>query len=74
MVMPQFEDHEFVKSSESEQRMPLRSRLCVEVAIRKDVIGVRNSNDPDKKTVIFTPEEWDAFVAGVKNNEFDIKR
>jgi hypothetical protein len=33
---------------------------------------VRNSQDSDSaKALIFTKEEWKAFVKGVKANEFD---
>jgi hypothetical protein len=34
-------------------------------------VAVRNSNRPDDGFVTFTPAEWDAFVAGVKADEFD---
>jgi hypothetical protein len=45
---------------------------CVAVAIKPHGVAVRNSLDPNKNTVFFTTEEWDAFVKGVKNNEFDL--
>ncbi len=45
---------------------------CVEVAQKEDTIAVRNSNDVNKNTVFFTKSEWEAFVSGVKNNEFNI--
>ncbi|GGL42178.1 DUF397 domain-containing protein [Planomonospora parontospora] len=32
---------------------------------------VRDSKDPDGPVLAFTPSEWDAFVDGVKNGEFD---
>lgn len=47
-------------------------KTCVAVAIVEDGVAVRNSNDPDKNTVFFTHEEWQAFVLGVKNDEFEI--
>jgi len=43
---------------------------CVEVAIKKDVIAVRNSNAKHNK-LFFTPKEWDAFVKGVKDGQFE---
>ena len=46
-------------------------RTCVSVKIDGDTVYVRNSNDPDKKTLVFTAEEWRAFVAGVKKGEFE---
>lgn len=44
---------------------------CVEVALGDERIAVRNSNDRDAGTVYFTRSEWAAFVAGVKDGEFD---
>lgn len=45
---------------------------CVEVAFVGGAIAVRDSQNPQKGTLIFTPEEWDAFVAGAKDGEFDL--
>jgi hypothetical protein len=45
---------------------------CVEVAFVDGVIAVRNSKDPSGEVLIFTPSEWDAFVGGAKDGEFDI--
>jgi uncharacterized protein DUF397 len=36
------------------------------------VITMRDAKDPDSPTLVFTPAEWDAFVAGVKDGEFDL--
>jgi Domain of unknown function (DUF397) len=44
----------------------------VEVAFVGDAIAVRDSNDPDGPVLIFTPAEWDAFVDGAKDGEFDV--
>lgn len=63
-----FEDSEFSKSSFSQYTW----NVCVQVAKRKDAIGVRDSKDPDKTTLCFSPEEWQAFIDGVKKGEFDI--
>ncbi|MFG1864797.1 DUF397 domain-containing protein [Microbispora bryophytorum] len=35
------------------------------------LIAVRDSKDPDGPKLFFTPAEWDAFLAGVKADEFD---
>jgi len=44
---------------------------CVEVADNlPGIIAVRNSNDPDGPTVVFTPAEWTAFIKGVHAGEF----
>jgi hypothetical protein len=36
------------------------------------VITVRDAKHPDGPKLFFTPDEWHAFVAGVKNGEFDL--
>ncbi|MFI0419398.1 DUF397 domain-containing protein [Spongiactinospora sp. 9N601] len=33
---------------------------------------LRDSKNPDGPVLTFTPAEWEAFVAGVKDGEFDI--
>ena len=45
---------------------------CVEVGRTSegDVL-VRDSKDRSQEALAFTPEEWTAFVAGVKAGEFD---
>jgi hypothetical protein len=45
---------------------------CVEVAQLPDgQIGVRDSKSPHGPVLRFTPGEWDAFTAGVRNGDFD---
>jgi Domain of unknown function (DUF397) len=45
---------------------------CVEVASMADGgVAVRDSKHPDGPVLRFTPGEWDAFVGGVRNGEFD---
>jgi Domain of unknown function (DUF397) len=45
---------------------------CVEVAnLANDEIGVRNSRDAEGAILRFTPDEWHAFLGGVRNGEFD---
>jgi len=45
---------------------------CVEVADLADGrIGVRHSKDAGGPVLRFTPGEWDAFIGGVRNGEFD---
>lgn len=44
----------------------------VEVAFVDDLIGLRNSAEPDGTVLVFTRAEWDAFVAGAKDGEFDL--
>jgi hypothetical protein len=46
---------------------------CVEVAGLPDGgIGVRNSRDPYGPVLRFTPDEWRAFLGGVRNGEFGL--
>lgn len=47
---------------------------CVEVIYWPTVefIGVRDSKNPDRAILSFSPEEWEAFIAGVKAGEFDL--
>ena len=57
----------------------LAAETGVEIAIAEGskegsdyVITMRDAKDPDSPTLVFTPAEWDAFVAGVKDGEFDL--
>jgi hypothetical protein len=36
-----------------------------------DEVGVRNSRDSAGAVLRFTPDEWHAFIGGVRNGEFD---
>lgn len=45
---------------------------CVEVAhLLGSRVGVRDSKNPGGPALVFTAGEWDAFVVGVNNGEFD---
>lgn len=44
---------------------------CVEVAfLAGGEVAVRNSRHADGPALVFTPQEWDAFVGGAKDGEF----
>jgi hypothetical protein len=46
---------------------------CVEVRrLGNGSVAVRDSKDPRKPAHEFTPQEWVAFLAGVRNGEFDL--
>jgi hypothetical protein len=62
-----FHDNEFKKAAECARC----GKTCVTVAHKEDVVAVRDSKDPSKMTLSFTKDEWQDFVAGVKNGEFD---
>lgn len=44
---------------------------CVEVALDTTGVAVRDSKDRTGPVLLFTAHEWDAFLAGVRNGEFD---
>jgi hypothetical protein len=44
----------------------------VEVAFVDDLIGLRNSDHPEGPILVFTQREWEAFIAGAKDGEFDL--
>lgn len=47
---------------------------CVEAGPLLDGSGrvaVRHSKAPDAAVIVYTREEWDAFLAGAKDGEFD---
>ena len=45
---------------------------CVEVSDQPGgTIGVRNSREREGPVLRFTPDEWQAFLGGVRNGEFD---
>ncbi len=45
---------------------------CVEVAFVDGAIAVRDSKNPTGPVLVFTSGEWDAFVDGAKDGEFDL--
>ena len=64
---PQAEPPAWVKSS-----LSFANGNCVEVAeLPGGGIGVRNSRDASGAVLSFTPDEWHAFLGGVRNGEFD---
>lgn len=47
---------------------------CVEAGPLSDGSGrvaVRHSHHPDAEAIVYTRAEWEAFVSGVRNGEFD---
>jgi hypothetical protein len=52
--------------------LSLSNGNCVEVAdLPNGTIGVRHSKHTRGPVLRFTPAEWNAFVGGVRNGEFD---
>lgn len=61
------EDLHWFKSSDS------ASGACVEVAhLPGGGVAVRDSKDPAKAPHVYTRREWEAFLIGAKNGEFDL--
>jgi Domain of unknown function (DUF397) len=60
-------DSTWVKSS-----LSFAQGNCVEVSDQPEgTIGVRNSRDSRGPVLRFTSDEWQAFLGGVRNGEFD---
>jgi hypothetical protein len=59
-------DQRWHKSSTSDESN------CVEVAATRSSVLVRSSRDGSGRVLSFTYGEWDAFLAGVRNNEFSV--
>ncbi|NUT37164.1 MAG: DUF397 domain-containing protein [Hamadaea sp.] len=50
------------------------SGSCVEVASLKEAVLVRDGKDPDGPVLTFTFDEWEAFVGGVVDGDFQLRR
>ena len=60
-------DSTWVKSS-----LSYANGNCVEISDQPGgTIGVRNSRDREGAVLRFTSDEWQAFLGGVRNGEFD---
>ena len=44
---------------------------CVEVAPLHDGVAVRDSKDPAGPILVYTADEWAAFLDGARKGEFD---
>ena len=63
--LPDFSGANWQKSSYS------ISGECVEVATVDHFVGVRDSKDREGPVLMFNTGEWNAFLAGTRNGEFD---
>ncbi|HEY8457045.1 MAG TPA: DUF397 domain-containing protein [Actinopolymorphaceae bacterium] len=43
----------------------------IQVGFVDDLIGMRSAKNPDGPILIFTAAEWEAFLSGAKDGEFD---
>jgi Domain of unknown function (DUF397) len=75
MGTPMHENHSERPNSELnwvKSSLSFSNGNCVEVASLADGgVGVRNSRDAGGSVLAFTPDEWHAFLGGVRNGEFD---
>lgn len=47
---------------------------CVEVAFNlPGVVAIRDSKNPEGATLAFAPEQWRAFLAGARADEFGLR-
>jgi putative sterol carrier protein len=44
---------------------------CVAVRVGETSVEVRDTKNPDSPTLSFNKREWQTFIKGVKDNEFD---
>lgn len=63
---------EFDLSRAEWQGAPDNGEDGVQIAFVDDLIGVRNAANPHGAVLVFTQSEWDAFVLGAKDGEFDL--
>ena len=47
---------------------------CVEVASVDGQVGVRDSKDREGPMLVFTANEWEAFIGGARDGEFELPR
>jgi len=47
---------------------------CVEVSFVGKSVLMRNSRNPQGPVLSFTHPEWEAFVKGVRDDEFDLEK
>jgi hypothetical protein len=46
---------------------------CVEVAFVDGQVGVRDSKDREGPVLVFTANEWEAFIGGARVGEFELR-
>jgi hypothetical protein len=50
------------------------SNGCVEVGLVEGRIAVRDSKDRQGPVLMFTAHEWEAFLGGARDGEFELQR
>jgi hypothetical protein len=49
------------------------SNGCIEVAFVGEQVAIRDSKDRSGPVLTFSPTEWEAFLAGVRRGEFNLR-
>ena len=60
-------EYEFKKSSFSKF-----DDFCVGVCMTESSVKIKNTKQNNGDVIDFTHKEWEAFIKGVKNGEFDL--
>lgn len=47
-------------------------QTCVDVAMEPGAVVVRDSKNPDGPVLRFSAREWEVFLLGVRNGEFEL--
>jgi hypothetical protein len=65
-----------VDLSRADWRKSVRSGTngCVEVGLVEGQIAVRDSKDRQGPVLVFTAHEWEAFLGGARDGEFELPR
>jgi hypothetical protein len=58
--------------SNADWRSSSRGVGDVQIAFVEGFIAMRNGGRPESPSLIFTPDEWGAFVLGAREGEFDL--
>lgn len=67
----------FVDRTRGHKRLMWRTALncdggaCVRVAATETSVLIGSTRQPSGLVLEYTPDEWHAFVAGIKNGDFD---
>lgn len=59
--------NEWIKSSYC------NTSTCVEVMIEENTVAVRDSKNRALPALVYSLDEWQQFVAGVKDGQFDLR-
>ena len=47
---------------------------CVEVAFDDGQVAIRDTKDRQGPVLVFTANEWEAFIGGARDGEFELPR